>query len=216
MKLLAGGLLLAASLYGQIGTNGAGGGGTATVTITGDCTYSSPTIICTKTNGVAFGTMATQNANNVAIIGGFVGNGQSPVNIVYTNTLSSVSGITNYIGSITNFGSDISLDTNGTATAAVNYKSGSTAWTSSVWNGSNSGLNDQWTMGPLVPNGTNATTTLAIQHSGPGGGIVQVVAPLTANSLSTNQASATGTTCTVGGYITLTIDGTSRKVATCQ
>ena len=39
---------------------------------------------------------------------------------------------------------------------------------------------------------------------------------LTAQSISTNQASSTGTTCTIAGYLTLTVDGTPRKIAYCQ
>ena len=39
---------------------------------------------------------------------------------------------------------------------------------------------------------------------------------LQTSSLSTGQASAVGTVCTFTGYITLTVDGISRKLATCQ
>lgn len=38
----------------------------------------------------------------------------------------------------------------------------------------------------------------------------------TAGSLSTGQKDASGTTCTIGGYITLTVDGTARKLAYCK
>ena len=45
----------------------------AAVPLTGDCTMSSlGVIICTKTNGTLFGTIASQNANAVAITGGTI------------------------------------------------------------------------------------------------------------------------------------------------
>jgi pectate lyase-like protein len=49
---------------------GTGGFGFASIVLGGDCTFTSPNIICTKTNGVAFGTFATANAATPPAIGG--------------------------------------------------------------------------------------------------------------------------------------------------
>jgi hypothetical protein len=60
---------------------GAGSGLAAAVAVSGDCSLSNVAlIICTKTAGVNFGTMATQFANNVSITGGSVTGLPTPVN----------------------------------------------------------------------------------------------------------------------------------------
>jgi hypothetical protein len=56
-------------------------GSVPTVSLFGDCTVSSlGQIICLKTNGVPFGTMANQNASSVAITGGTITGMPTPVN----------------------------------------------------------------------------------------------------------------------------------------
>jgi hypothetical protein len=49
---------------------GTGGFGFAAIVLGGDCTFTSPNIICTKTNGTLFGTFATANAATPPAIGG--------------------------------------------------------------------------------------------------------------------------------------------------
>lgn len=47
-------------------------GGSASAPMSGDCTNSAMLITCTKSGGVSFGSMAFQNANAVAIVGGAI------------------------------------------------------------------------------------------------------------------------------------------------
>lgn len=70
---MSGDILCDASLSCANNIIGLAGGNAAITSLTGDCIATGPgaaNTLCTKTAGVAFGTMATQNANAIAVTGG--------------------------------------------------------------------------------------------------------------------------------------------------
>jgi hypothetical protein len=129
----------AALASGGLVVGGGAGASPASVTLGGDCTFANPSITCTKTNSVAFGTLATLNA--------------APAGTLTGATLAS--GVT--ASSLTSVGTLTALAVSGTSTLGVVNTSG--------LNTANAGVNI--TGSPVIstlPTG-NALTTLVTFNS---------------------------------------------------
>lgn len=78
----------------QINSTGSFGG----ITLGGDCTFATPNITCTKTNGTAFGTFATANAATPPAIGGTTPAGGAFTTLSASSTVSGT-GFSTYLAS---------------------------------------------------------------------------------------------------------------------
>lgn len=87
---------------------GGGASGPSTVSLGGDCTFLSPNVTCTKTNGVSFGTAATQNT------------GTSGATIPLLNGNNTYSGSANFTGTFQINAHTITWPSVATTVAALN------------------------------------------------------------------------------------------------
>lgn len=95
---------------------------------------------------------------------------------------------------------------------SFNEMTGSTSGISHISNITNSGsITGGWSFDTGDITGTTLTTEATISRTGAASFNGQVAG----SSLSTSTPTV-GTTCTVGGFVTLTIDGTPRKLAYCN
>jgi hypothetical protein len=212
-------------------TDGSGGVG-ATVTqfatffeglITGDCSINTSTsaITCTKTNGVAFGALATVTPGTgvatalgiaVGTAGGVVTNGGAlgtPSSGVGTNLTGTASGLTaghvttnaNLTGVITSSGNATSFGTFASSVLAAALTD-ETGTGSAVFGTAPTISSPALTGTPTAPTataGTNttqvATTAFVLANAGGGGGsgTVTSVAPGCGNTASPNPITTTGT-----------------------
>jgi hypothetical protein len=120
------------------------------------------------------------------------------------------------------------------ATGGGNQSSYPLVIQSSYWTGAASAANS-WSIQDVLGTGSNPTTTLTIQQAGTSGAVdVNIISPLTANTLTVGSATPTGTgsqisfgtttatTANAGangdvpaqvvGYLTIDIGGTKRKI----
>lgn len=154
----------AALASGQLVQGGGAGLAPSTFALGGDCTLASPNITCTKSNGTAFGTFATQNYATPPAIGG------TTANAIAATTLSA-SGASNFsggsAGNPTIYGNDAGLNAVGTAPftfvtaeSLASYASGTTHFGFAV--------ND--TKNAVGANSTGSREAFIAQMLGAGGG----------------------------------------------
>jgi hypothetical protein len=107
-------------LSGGLIVGGGAGAAPNTITLGGDCSFTSPNLTCTKTNGVAFGTAATQNTGTSGATLGFL-NGNNTFS--GTNTYSgsgTFSGSVNFTSAFKINSNTITWPASATTVAALN------------------------------------------------------------------------------------------------
>lgn len=179
-------------------------------TLTGDCTLSTATITCLKTNGVNFGTFATQNFATPPAIGGTTPAAGSFTTMNLTGNLTTnITGGGTQCAQLSNTGVM-------SGTGAVCGGGGSSAW-GSLTSGTNTTMAAiMGTGSSLIPSGTGVISANQIN-----GAAVPASAALTAtNSSSQFTAVSTGSGLTIGSatlFVTQAINaqvGTSYTIAT--
>jgi hypothetical protein len=187
-----------------------------------------PTDVTVPSSQVSgLGTMATQNANAVAITGGSI-NGTpigaltpSTINattIIASGTISSggatldagtVSATTQVFAPLISAGSSLQAANPDLATSSANASAPPIEAVGSFWNGS-SGAVDTWSIQAVLGTGANPTSTLEITHSG-SPGTASVTFPglvVTAAGFASTQTPTASTTAS-DHSIPITVNGTT-------